>query len=281
MTVLTSQIFNLKAAASILDPHRLTRFMADAYHHLCEIAVQCGGRILPANPSDLMVVWDSTDATLNADLACTAAWRLLQRSKEVNSTFVERYGVEITPRTGIATGLWRTDGNDNEMTARPITRAEIKALSRVVQRANTVMETPILVDDVTASAAAKIMSFCEIDFFSEDGCGMAQLISKLGDRDADSIDVFPPCAPVFRVSELLGPIDEVSADRMGAAMAFRSAMELYRQGELAKAASVLELLSTGPSRGALARYYLSRCRSLEATNPQQINKLAQETLQSA
>lgn len=281
MTVLTTQIFNLKAAASILGPEPLAKFMADGYHHLCEIAVRYGGRIPPASPTDLMVTWDSMDSRENAECACNAAWELLRRSRELSDSLVRCYGVDIVPRTGIATDPWCAGGDSEQLVARPITRSEVKALSRVVQRANSVFETRILVDDATAQAAAGLMSFCEIDFFGDDGGGMSQLIAKLGQSDTVSNPGSSLEGTVFRVSELLGPSGEVSTERISAAMAFRGAMELYRQGELTKAATVFELLSTGPSRGALARYYLSRCRLRGVTNSQTNNELETETAQSA
>jgi len=264
MTVLTTQMIGLRAAATSVGSRRLVTFLAEAYRHFSEIALNFGGRVIPATDQDLSILWEGAKAGNSVNQACQAAWSLGQRSRELRQSLVSRYGIEINPRTSVVTDIPVFQDRCSARASSGIQLSEMRRWAQLLQRANTQFETQILVDETTATLAAEEFEFCEVDYLTRDEEGLLQQRKVIEETGLDWDRVPDLLGSPQGISELLGPRGKVAPGRLGSAMAFRGAMELYRQGERKKAASVFELLATDSYRGRLARIYMNHC---EQGNP--------------
>ncbi len=261
MTVLSTQLIGLQAAATAVGSKKLVMFLADAYRHLSEIAVKYRGKVLETTGPDLIVIWDDGEFNSSAREACLAAWSLQQRFRELRRDLIRRYGIEISPRTSVVSdypGMRILDDNFNHQR-----QIETTKWAQLLQRATWLFDTAILVDGTTARRAEDVLEFCEVDCLTVGDKGLLQQNDAIARTGLDRSYLPEIHGKSISVNELLGPRGKVAAGPMGSAMAFRGALELYRVGEYSKAASVLTLLLAGPSRGSLAKIYLDNCHQNE------------------
>lgn len=255
MTLLSVHLMGLRAAAATVGSEVLVGMFQRIYRQVVDMAMTYGGKVRPAEGQDLLVIWEESDDSAPRT-ACRASWDLLRRMGRLQVALVRECGIRLSPRAGLATGP--TGSPDDAPDPNTAARAQI------LQRASCLLGTSILLDGVTAAGAAEGMELREIDQISSADPGILAG-PEAGERtgiDRMDLAVFEGLAG--SIHELLGPKGEVPPGRLGAAMAFRGGLELFRQGEFQKAAAVLNLLASAPRPDPIARLYLARCRAHEA-----------------
>lgn len=256
MTLLSIHLMGLRAAAATVGSEVLVGMFQCIYGQVVEMAQTYGGQVRPEEGQDLLVLWEQKTDGSAPRTACRASWDLLRRMGRLQVSLVREHGVRLNPRAGLATDA--AESADGEPQPDTLSRAQI------LQRASSLLGTSILLDGLTAAGANEGMELREIDQISATDPGILAA-SETRERTG----IYPLDLAAFEgmagsIHELLGPKGEVPPGRLGAALAFRGGLELYRQGELQKAAAVLKLLAHAPRPDPIARLYLARCQAEEA-----------------
>lgn len=258
MTLLSIHLMGLRAAAATVGSEVLVGMFQGIYRQVVEMARTYGGKVRPEEGQDLLVLWEQTDGSAPRT-ACRASWDLLRRMGRLQVSLVREHGVRLSPRAGLATDA--DDAGDGVPQGPTIARAQI------LQRASCLLGTSILLDGLTAAGATAGMELREIDQISATDPGILAAPEAQERTGISGLDLAVFEGVAGSIHELLGPKGEVPPGRLGAALAFRGGLELYRQGELQKAAAVLKLLAHAPRPDPIARLYLARCRAETAPLP--------------
>lgn len=276
MTALSIHLMGLRVAAAAIGSEVLVSVLSKANRSVAEAAVANGGRILCVEERDPLVVWaGSGGAAGDASAACRTACDLMRNIRRLQHLLVRKHGVRLCPRAGIATEGARSGERRNRLMGESPAERQVIARARLLQRANLFYGTSILLDGVTADSAVSQMELREIDRLTPGREGLlrgpeAARVTGISDEELSAFE-----GPSAVIHELLGPTGEVTPERLGSTVAFRGALELFRQREWRKASAILELLSAFPNPDPLVRIYLSRCRQCDAgaEGPQDASEL--------
>jgi hypothetical protein len=253
MTVLTIRPLRIRAATGLLKPGQLASLLEMTQRMIKEAAACQAGELRAMEGQDPLVVWASRGRGEPPALrACRVAWDLARRCARKQVVAARQHGVVFCPGIGIAADDRYDDRGQGA--GRTLERA------RLLQRANRLYGTTILVDAAVATAASRRMAFREVDRPGAGGHGLLrsrEAFSRLRVTAEELASMDPHAGAIH---ELLGPRGTVPAARQSAAVAFQGALELYAAGQWSQAATLFHLLASGPCPDALAGLYLQKCR---------------------
>jgi hypothetical protein len=259
MTVISLHVLGLRAAALSLGSEELVGVLAQVYRHVVEAAANRGATLSPADGQQLHLVWRG-EIGVPAQQASWTGWELMRHVASLQESVAREHGIQLTPRMGIATGLKPVAAGGENPAIAPVTEEQLLHRADLLQRANLFYGTAILLDEETVVAGDHNLELLEIDRITADGEGF------LRSREAEQMMGAPPGTLAafdgvdMGIFQMLGPKGEVAPARLGAAAAFRGAVELFRQREWPKAYAVLQLLARIPNPEPLVQIYLSACR---------------------